>query len=105
MTRIGTPLSDTATRVMLLGAGELGKEVMALPGPIDNPSCVGSNKLLRDPPADDRPYAGWLYGSVGVVARTGTPICSIRLRPARSGSSMTKLAPTTSPPRMASTSA
>lgn len=27
MTRIGTPLSDTATRVMLLGAGELGKEV------------------------------------------------------------------------------
>lgn len=25
--RIGTPLSPTATRVMLLGAGELGKEV------------------------------------------------------------------------------
>ena len=25
--RIGTPLSDTATRVMLLGSGELGKEV------------------------------------------------------------------------------
>ena len=27
MTRIGTPLSDSATRVMLLGAGELGREV------------------------------------------------------------------------------
>ncbi len=27
MTRIGTPLSATATRVMLLGSGELGKEV------------------------------------------------------------------------------
>ena len=27
MTRIGTPLSSSATRVMLLGAGELGKEV------------------------------------------------------------------------------
>jgi phosphoribosylglycinamide formyltransferase 2 len=27
MNRIGTPLSDTAVRVMLLGAGELGKEV------------------------------------------------------------------------------
>jgi phosphoribosylglycinamide formyltransferase 2 len=27
MTRIGTPFSKTATRVMLLGAGELGKEV------------------------------------------------------------------------------
>src|SRR6201996_3675333 len=25
--RLGTPLSPTATRVMLLGAGELGKEV------------------------------------------------------------------------------
>jgi len=32
---------------------------------------TASNKLLRDPPANDRPYAGWLYGSVGVVARTG----------------------------------
>lgn len=27
MTRIGTPFSETATRVMLLGSGELGKEV------------------------------------------------------------------------------
>lgn len=27
MTRIGTPLSDTATRLLLLGSGELGKEV------------------------------------------------------------------------------
>lgn len=27
MTRLGTPLSDTAVRVMLLGSGELGKEV------------------------------------------------------------------------------
>jgi phosphoribosylglycinamide formyltransferase 2 len=26
--RIGTPLSPTATRVMLLGSGELGKEVI-----------------------------------------------------------------------------
>ena len=28
MTRIGTPLSPSATRVMLLGCGELGKEVI-----------------------------------------------------------------------------
>lgn len=28
MTRLGTPLSPTATRVMLLGSGELGKEVL-----------------------------------------------------------------------------
>jgi len=28
MTRIGTPLSPSATKVMLLGAGELGKEVV-----------------------------------------------------------------------------
>ena len=26
--RLGTPLSDTGLRVMLLGAGELGKEVI-----------------------------------------------------------------------------
>ncbi|HKJ70741.1 MAG TPA: phosphoribosylglycinamide formyltransferase 2, partial [Gammaproteobacteria bacterium] len=26
--RIGTPLSPSATRIMLLGAGELGKEVI-----------------------------------------------------------------------------
>jgi lipid A 3-O-deacylase len=26
---------------------------------------------LTDPPEGERPYAGWLYGSVGVVARTG----------------------------------
>ena len=28
MTTLGTPLSPNATRVMLLGAGELGKEVL-----------------------------------------------------------------------------
>ena len=28
MTTLGTPLSPTATRVMLLGSGELGKEVL-----------------------------------------------------------------------------
>src|SRR6266699_4452121 len=28
MNRIGTPLSSSATRVMLLGSGELGKEVI-----------------------------------------------------------------------------
>ena len=28
MTRIGTPLSPTATRVLLCGCGELGKEVV-----------------------------------------------------------------------------
>ncbi|MES2736039.1 MAG: hypothetical protein V4672_06950, partial [Verrucomicrobiota bacterium] len=28
MSRIGTPLSSTATKVMLLGSGELGKEVV-----------------------------------------------------------------------------
>ena len=28
MTRIGTPFSPVATRVLLLGAGELGKEVV-----------------------------------------------------------------------------
>jgi len=26
---------------------------------------------LENPPSDDRPYAGWLYGSVGLIAETG----------------------------------
>lgn len=29
-------------------SGELGREVMALPGPIDQPACAGSNRLIRD---------------------------------------------------------
>jgi DNA processing protein len=29
-------------------AGEFGRTVLAVPGPIDNPECVGSNKLIRD---------------------------------------------------------
>jgi DNA processing protein len=29
-------------------AGELGREVLAVPGPIDNPECAGSNRLIRD---------------------------------------------------------
>jgi len=31
---------------------------------------TASDKSLYNPPPNDRPYAGWLYGSVGVVART-----------------------------------
>lgn len=31
---------------------------------------TASDKLQRNPAPGDRPYAGWLYGSVGVVART-----------------------------------
>jgi hypothetical protein len=31
---------------------------------------TASDKLQANPPLDDRPYAGWLYGSVGVVANT-----------------------------------
>lgn len=34
---------------------------------------------LTDPPAGERPYAGWLYGSVGVVARTGTVLDQFQL--------------------------
>lgn len=30
-----------------------------------------SDITIRNPPTDDRPYAGWLYGSVEVIAETG----------------------------------
>ncbi|KYO52612.1 lipid A deacylase LpxR family protein [Tistrella mobilis] len=34
---------------------------------------------LRNPDPDDRPYAGWLYGSVGVIAETGGVLDQIEL--------------------------
>ncbi|MGE4319361.1 MAG: lipid A deacylase LpxR family protein [Deferribacterales bacterium] len=34
---------------------------------------------LQNPPTDDRPYAGWLYGSVGLIAETGKRLDQIEL--------------------------
>lgn len=34
---------------------------------------------VSDPPLDDRPYAGWLYGSVGVIAETGNRLDQLEL--------------------------
>lgn len=34
---------------------------------------------LRNPPRDDRPYAGWLYGSVGLIAETGRRLDQLEL--------------------------
>lgn len=34
---------------------------------------------LRDPPLDDRPYGGWLYGSVGLIAETGQRLDQLEL--------------------------
>ena len=33
----------------------------------------------ENPPLDERPYAGWLYGSVGVVAETGKQLDQLEL--------------------------
>jgi hypothetical protein len=35
---------------------------------------------LRDPPADDRPYAGWLYGSIGLMDKTATRLDQLQLQ-------------------------
>ncbi|MFZ5790979.1 MAG: lipid A deacylase LpxR family protein [Pseudomonadota bacterium] len=35
---------------------------------------------LRNPPAEDRPYAGWLYGSIGLIAETGTRLDQLQLQ-------------------------
>ena len=46
-------------------------------GTVRTSYAVGQNMYtpediaLRDPPLDDRPYAGWLYGSIGLIAETG----------------------------------
>lgn len=34
---------------------------------------------LRDPPPDERPYAGWLYGSVGLLAESGRRLDQLEL--------------------------
>ena len=33
----------------------------------------------RNPPRDERPYAGWLYGSIGIVSDTGTRLDNLQL--------------------------
>lgn len=38
-----------------------------------------SNITLRDPPSTDRPYAGWLYGGVGLVSDTGSRLDNLEL--------------------------
>jgi lipid A 3-O-deacylase len=38
-----------------------------------------SNISLRDPPPTDRPYAGWLYGGVGLVSDTGSRLDTLEL--------------------------
>src|SRR5262245_31472604 len=35
---------------------------------------------LANPPKDDRPYAGWLYGSIGLVAESGTVLDQLQLQ-------------------------
>ncbi|SLN28824.1 hypothetical protein OCH7691_00962 [Oceanibacterium hippocampi] len=35
---------------------------------------------LADPPAEDRPYAGWLYGSVGLISENGSQLDQLRLQ-------------------------
>lgn len=39
-----------------------------------------SDITLRDPPAEDRPYAGWLYGAVGLIAETGSRLDQLQLQ-------------------------
>lgn len=36
-----------------------------------------SDITLRDPPLDDHPYAGWLYGTVGLISETGDQLDQI----------------------------
>jgi lipid A 3-O-deacylase len=38
-----------------------------------------SDIRLRDPPANDRPYAGWTYGSMGLVSDTGRRLDNLEL--------------------------
>lgn len=35
---------------------------------------------LEDPPRDDRPYAGWLYGAIGLMAETGSRLDQLQVQ-------------------------
>lgn len=35
---------------------------------------------LRNPPHDDRPYAGWLYGAIGLIAKTDKTLDQLQLQ-------------------------
>lgn len=54
-------------------------------GTVRTSYAVGQNMYtpediaLRDPPLDDRPYAGWLYGSIGLIAETGRRLDQLEL--------------------------
>src|SRR3546814_12695699 len=54
-------------------------------GTVRTSYAVGQNMYtpddvaLRNPPLDDRPYAGWLYGSVGLIAETGRRLDQLEL--------------------------
>lgn len=37
------------------------------------------NTDMKNPPSDDHPYAGWLYGSVGLIAENGQQLDQIEL--------------------------
>ncbi len=39
-----------------------------------------SDITLASPPEDDRPYAGWLYGSVGLIAENGSRLHQLELQ-------------------------
>lgn len=54
-------------------------------GTVRTSYAVGQNMYtagdiaLRDPPIGDRPYAGWLYGSIGLIAETGRRLDQLEL--------------------------
>lgn len=54
-------------------------------GPVRHVYAFGQNAFTArdisdpDPPLDDRPYAGWLWGTLGIGARTGSRIDQLAL--------------------------
>ena len=57
MSRIGTPLSSSATKVMLLGSGELGKEVVI---ELQRLGCELAQGFGIAPPMDAQRAREWL---------------------------------------------
>lgn len=67
---------DWASRNLLPISSEGNKRISIAAGQsMYTPEDISQRQLITD----DRPYAGWLYGSVGVVSDTGTQLDNVML--------------------------
>jgi hypothetical protein len=69
-------MHEAAEMFPLFPKGATVRTTFALGQAMYTPSDI----TLRNPPQDDRPYAGWLYGAVGLIAENGRELDQLQLQ-------------------------